>query len=193
MSSPAEHEDSDDLPQRGEGEPDFLAEIYDAYGVRLYRAAARLLGVADAEDVVQELFVALARSRDRLPTVEHLPAYLFVSLRRLVACALEQRRRAPRQCDGREEIAATQPKDVAAPDWREHLTLALQALPLEQREVVILKIDGELTFAEIAQVLDIRPNTAASRYRYALDKLRARLSDEAPRPVETQPKSVTRE
>ena len=49
------------------------------------------------------------------------------------------------------------------------------ALPPEQREVVLLKIDGELTFVQIGQVLGVSMNTAASRYRYALEKLRTTL------------------
>ena len=59
----------------------------------------------------------------------------------------------------------------------------------EQRELIALKIDGELTFAEIAACLGISPNTAASRYRYALEKLRARFEEEyhAPRPASSQP------
>ena len=58
-------------------------------------------------------------------------------------------------------------------------------LPIEQREVLSLKIDGGLTFAEIAAVLGIRPNTAASRYRYALEKLRTLLDvhRDEPRPA----------
>ncbi|HEY0256091.1 MAG TPA: sigma-70 family RNA polymerase sigma factor, partial [Candidatus Methylacidiphilales bacterium] len=48
-------------------------------------------------------------------------------------------------------------------------------LPAEQKAVVVLKIWEEMTFAEIAEVLEISANTAASRYRYALDKLRDEL------------------
>jgi RNA polymerase sigma-70 factor (ECF subfamily) len=50
-------------------------------------------------------------------------------------------------------------------------------LPAQQREVIALKIDGELTFAEIGQVMGTNANTAASRYRYALEKLRATLTE----------------
>jgi DNA-directed RNA polymerase specialized sigma24 family protein len=46
---------------------------------------------------------------------------------------------------------------------------------LKQREIIALKIDGELTFAQIGEVLGISPNTAASRYRLALEKLRTAL------------------
>ena len=47
--------------------------------------------------------------------------------------------------------------------------------PTEQREVIVLKVDAGLTFAELAAVLGISANTAASRYRYALEKLRTAL------------------
>jgi RNA polymerase sigma-70 factor (ECF subfamily) len=52
------------------------------------------------------------------------------------------------------------------------LAAAVERLPNEQREVVILKIWNELTFAEIGNVLEISQNTAASRYRYALGALK---------------------
>ena len=55
------------------------------------------------------------------------------------------------------------------------LVAALDRLPREQREVLVMKIWDELTFAEIAQVLKISQNTAASRYRYALAALRKNL------------------
>jgi len=73
-------------------------------------------------------------------------------------------------------------QDAAPPEWfapeiedRERARLvqdALDRLPVEQREVVTLKIWGGLTFAEIAEALEIPANTAASRYRYALEELR---------------------
>lgn len=56
-------------------------------------------------------------------------------------------------------------------DSRE-LEVALKKLPPEQREVVVMKIWGELKFEEIAKELNISQNTAASRYRYALEGLR---------------------
>ena len=69
--------------------------------------------------------------------------------------------------------------DEANP-WAEAVAIrdALGSLPPEQREVVILKVWHGLTFAEIGAALDIPDNTAASRYRYALQKLRRELGDE---------------
>jgi RNA polymerase sigma-70 factor (ECF subfamily) len=53
---------------------------------------------------------------------------------------------------------------------------ALQRLPRDQREVLVLKIWGELTFEQIGMTLELSPNTAASRYRYALAALRTELT-----------------
>ncbi len=61
---------------------------------------------------------------------------------------------------------------AAGEDEQRLLEAAIGALPIEQREVLTLKIWGELTFAEIGEALSIPANTAASRYRYALSALR---------------------
>jgi RNA polymerase sigma-70 factor (ECF subfamily) len=159
-----------------DGEPAAFAEVYENFGDRLYRAAARLLGRGDeAEEVVQELFVSLVRSRAPLRGVGNLSAYLFVSLRRLIGRSVERRRRAPQPHAEQLDQIADSPRTEISSELREDLNAALAALPAEQREVVVMKIDAELTFAEIGEVLQISPNTAASRYRYALEKLRQRL------------------
>jgi RNA polymerase sigma-70 factor (ECF subfamily) len=135
-------------------------------------------GRADAEDVVQEAFLRFWRSRQRAvdPT-----AYLFTCIRR---CALERLRGEGRR-SRREEAAARRERadpallvgPVEQDERRLAVEVALAQLPAEQREVVVLKIWGELTFPQIATALDIPVNTAASRYRYALARLRARLSE----------------
>jgi RNA polymerase sigma-70 factor (ECF subfamily) len=56
------------------------------------------------------------------------------------------------------------------------LETALASLPVEQREVVVLKVYEGLSFKEIAELTDISINTIASRYRYAIEKLRGVLS-----------------
>ena len=61
---------------------------------------------------------------------------------------------------------------------RNAISAALGELPDEQREVVVMKIWGRLSFPQIAEALEISPNTAASRYRYALAKLREQLAGE---------------
>ena len=159
------------------GRAEGFAALYDRFGSRLYRAAWGMLGHADdAEDAVQEVFMALVRSRHKLGDVRDLTAYLFAVLRRAAARVAARRVREPVASDeaAREAAASPEPREASSPHSR-RLERALEALPPEQREVIAMKIDGELTFAQIAEVLGVSINTAASRYRYALDKLRVRL------------------
>jgi RNA polymerase sigma-70 factor, ECF subfamily len=156
------------------GEERAFADLYDRYGVRLYRTARRLLDRPDeAEDAVQDVFAALVRSRSELVHVRDLTAYLFAALRRQVGRRSQLQRRLPQTLVV--DCPASQPSEDPR---REALSEALRLLPEEQRTVIGLKIEGELTFAEIGRVLAISPNTAASRYRYALERLRERLRNE---------------
>ena len=161
------------------GDPQAFAALYDRLAARLLGAARTMTAAsADAEDVVQDLFVELARSRAHLATVADLEAYVFTMLRNAV------RRRSRRVAIGRRAVLAIAESRCAAggllsaaadlPD--DQLAAAVAALPEAQREVVALKINAGLTFAEIAAVTGTSLNTAASRYRYALEKLRTALT-----------------
>src|SRR5438874_11723772 len=81
-------DDSDDLwrARLAAGEADAFGRLYDRFAPALFRTAYGLLGsAADAEDVVHDVFVAVARGKARLPQVADLRAYLFASLRRAIA------------------------------------------------------------------------------------------------------------
>jgi RNA polymerase sigma-70 factor, ECF subfamily len=152
------------------------AALYDRFGVRLYRTAVGIVRSSqDAEDAVQEVFLAVLKSRQRLRDVRDLTAYLFAALHRAAGRIAARRARGPILSETAGAVAVSaDPLDQT--NWcGERLQRALLALPAEQREVVLLKIDGELTFAQIGQVLGVSMNTAASRYRYALEKLRTNL------------------
>ena len=155
-------------------------QLYDRFAVRLYRAAlAMLRRPEDAEDVVQEVFMAVVRSREKMSQVRDLPAYLFTALRHVAGRVAARRARQPVNTDPTIAETLTDKQPSAGSDPRgERLQRALGSLPPEQREVIALKIDGELTFSQIADVLDINANTAASRYRYAIEKLRCTLKGE---------------
>jgi RNA polymerase sigma-70 factor, ECF subfamily len=163
------------------GDERAFADLYDQYGTRLYRTAYSLLGRReDAEDAVQEILISLVRSRKTLAGVNDLTAYLFSALRHAAARCAERRKREPTTSNNVEDISAItahEPTGQDIADKSEKLEKALRKLPEEQREVVLLKIDGQLTFAQIAAVLKISINTAASRYRYALEKLREMLQE----------------
>lgn len=137
---------------------------------------------ADAEDVVQEVFA----HRWRLAAQANDPAaYLYISVKH---CAMDQRRSESRRLQ--REAAAAQMKiessqgescfESSASQHEETAMIEthLNMLPADQREVLVLKIWGELTFAQIAQVMDASANTIASRYRYALQALRQLMPQE---------------
>ncbi len=166
-----------DVDSLAAGDPAAYAALYARLARRLLRVAtAMLTDAGEAEDAVHDLFVALARGRERLRYVEDIDAYVFASLRHAIAARIE-RRQLERQHWERLASMAMSASDSPQPTDEGELSAALAALPPEQREIVVMKIDGGLTFAQIAQVLRIRPNTAASRYRYALEKLRKFLEE----------------
>jgi RNA polymerase sigma-70 factor (ECF subfamily) len=175
MAGPAADSLIDGLAQ---GREEAFAALYDRFGAALFRTALLLLGSRpEAEDAVQDVFVSLVRARPALAGVTNLRAYLFAALRHAAArrAALRKRERSVALTDV-PEPAATGPHQADA-ERSLRLEQALQTLPPEQRELIALKFDSGLTFAEIATLLGISPNTAASRYRYALDKLRAALKE----------------
>ncbi len=134
----------------------------------LRMARAILRSPADAQDAVQDAFVELARHRLRLANAIDLDAYAFATLRHVIF------RRQKQQRSEQERIRSLRPAETeeSAPSMRDDLDAALMRLPREQREVIALKVDADLTLAQIAEILSISPNTAASRYRYAMEKLR---------------------
>src|SRR6478735_3357338 len=150
-----------------------------AHGPRLLLCARQWTrSLADAEDVLQEAFVRFWRHQRELPGDPQ--ALLLVSIRR---AALDLARRNDRR-QAREERAdgGQENRDAVfgrlpgeGDERRQEIEAALARLPAEQREVLSLKIWQELTFEQIGELLAISPNTAASRYRYALIALRAQL------------------
>lgn len=152
-------------------------QAYDRYGSALFRTAVRMLrSQQDAEDAVQEVFAAMARSRERLGQVVNLRAYLFTALRH--AAERIHRRQQRHAATGLEDAPLSMDCPLEDGERTEALWKLVRSLPMEQRNVLSLKIQGGLTFREIGDVCGISPNTAASRYRYALEKLKQMLEIE---------------
>ena len=162
-------EDRSPLRVLARGDVNALGQLYDAHAERVYHLLlARGLDPPTAEDVVQEVFLSLLDRGSAVAKIDNVAAYLLGIARNLAARHLRRRRR-----------FVSNPRCVAQVDAGEDRALgnaaareALRQLPPEQAEVVALKVWHELTFAEIGEALGISPNTAASRYRYALEKLR---------------------
>jgi len=154
------------------GQPESYGALYDRLARSLLRVARVMLrDSSEAEDAVQDVFVELVRYRDRLTHVQDLDAYVFTILRYGVLRRLRRQQKERRRLRELTRIETHKQEFCSA----DELDRALKSLPPQQREVIALKIDGGLTFAQIAEVLDVNANTAASRYRYALKKLRQLL------------------
>ncbi len=137
-------------------------------------------GRADAEDVVQEAFLRFWRARQR---AEDPVAYLYACVR---GCALEWLRGSRRRARREETVARPEGGMLFAcpleqDERRAAVEEALRGLPEAQREVLVLKIWGGLSFPQVAGALGVPANTAASRYRYALTRLREQLAEEPTR------------
>jgi len=153
-----------------------LERLYDSHGQALF---AYLLNITrneqDTRDTFQEVFVKLAKNPNALKDAQDERAFL-IRLSRNTAIDLMRRRSARDRNEerfGAEQLsifAGTNIPDEEA--FRVQLTQALGELPTAQREVVHLKLWEGLTFEQIAVLLEIPANTAASRYRYGIDKLR---------------------
>jgi len=127
---------------------------------------------ADAHDLVQD---AVVESWRRQPDGSPPPAGLVFAVirRRAIDLARRDDRRLNRETAAHEDGSqAWFEPEVENRERSRLLQQALNGLPEVQRDVVTLKVWGGLTFAEIATVLEIPANTAASRYRYALEELR---------------------
>jgi RNA polymerase sigma-70 factor, ECF subfamily len=155
-----------------------LERLYDAHASGLFHYLVTFTKTeADARDLLQDLFIKLARL-DELSALQNEKAFIFRLAHNIAVDWLRRRKvrwdseeRLIRELDGRTQVAQDPDTGVLA----RHFATAMQSLPDEQRTVVQLKLWDGLTFEEIAQAQNIPLNTAASRYRYALDKLRALL------------------
>ena len=156
-----------------------LQRLYDEHAKALF---AFLLNFTrdeqDTHDLLQEIFTRLVQRPALLRSARDVRAFL-IRLAHNAAIDLMRRRGARQKYH--EQFAGEEPSVFASvpnPDeaaFRDSLSRALAELPADQRAVVHLKLWENLTFEQIAEVLEIPQNTAASRYRYGLDKLRERL------------------
>jgi len=158
-----------------------LRRIYDKYKVELLRLAVVLLGdTTSGEDVVHDVFVGFAQAADRIKLTGSLKSYLVTSV---INRARNYRRDGARHCETPlEEIDLRSSSERGPLQWAildEQLTLlsrALQGLPYEQREVISLRMEMDMTFRRIATLQTASLNTVKGRYRYGIEKLRSVLN-----------------
>ena len=144
----------------------------------------------EAEDSLQEVFVVIATKRAYVAAARNFKAYLFRLARNV---ALNRIKREGRQREKLHRAADWLEVETSGPDWLEveasesggedrsgMLTAALARLPEKQRTVVVLKFFRDKTLSEIGAMLRISGNTAASRLRYGMDKLKNLLQEDSP-------------
>lgn len=165
------------------GNRDALRMIYEKYRDYLLRIAAGLLKEkSKAEDVVHDVFAAFVTASTNFTLTGSLRGYL-------ATCVANKARNINRTTSRQRTVSLNETKpavsNMTRPDeWIiyneqfQQLCNAMVQLPYEQREAVVLHIQGSMKFKEIAKLQETSVKTALSRYRYGLDKLRSILNSE---------------
>jgi len=165
------------------GSRDALCRIHEKYRDDLVRIAAGLLNdISTAEDVVQEVFLMLVHSSGNLEIRKNLKGYL-------TTCVVNKIRNLSRTKNSRKPVSLDD-VEPAISNWKtaeqcivcdeefQLLYKAMAKLPDEQKEAVILHIQGKMKFKDIAKLQGAPIKTTLSRYNYGLNKLRSMLNSE---------------
>jgi RNA polymerase sigma-70 factor (ECF subfamily) len=165
------------------GDSGALCRIYEKYRACLLKVAAALLNDRSAvEDVLHDVFVDFAQTTGQFRLQGSLKGYLSIcvanrardrnrSMQRRSSAGLEEAVSHPAGSDGPEHTAMTRELVMK-------MGAAMALLPHEEQEIIILHLQSKLPFREIAELKEISINTAMSRYRYGLEKIRSALDGE---------------
>ena len=168
------------------GDTAALCRIYEKYRDGLLKVAAALLNdKSGVEDVLHDVFVDFAQSTGQFQLRGSLKGYLAICVANR---ARDRNRRTQYRAGAGLGEAATHQVGTAGPEHaaaQQELVAtvgeAMTELPDEQRETIVLHLQSRLRFREIARLQGVSVNTAQSRYRYGLNKLRASLNGELER------------
>jgi RNA polymerase sigma-70 factor (ECF subfamily) len=166
------------------GDGDAFAPLYARHRGRLYRFLLRQLHEpALADELFQDVWQRVIAARRGWSPDASFATWLYrIAHNRLADHWRAQQYRPPAPVDGDERAARIPDPDdpertLSAFEQRRRLQVALDALPVEQREVLLLRLEQELTLEEIGTITGVGRETVKSRLRYAMDKLRARLAE----------------
>ena len=151
----------------------YLEMLYDQHGPAILRYLHRLVGPKMSEDVFQDAFVQAVTHVERLDDVVSPKAWLFKVAKNMASNQL--RKKKVKADIAWSSLAQSPPQE----DGRlEPMRMAIQVLPSKLRETVLLRWYDELSYEEIAQVLQIPVGTVRSRLHHALQKLRYQMDRE---------------
>ena len=154
-----------------------MGGLFDLTSQRLVRYAATLTrNQHDAEDAVQAALAKVATEPKLLSRADRPWSYLLRMVRNEALLAARKRRRFWLLADLSDLLTRCPVDQLEQEETHRAVWSSLRRLPTVQAEVVVLKIWEEMTFAQIAEVLEVSPDTAASRYRYAMKKLSRALA-----------------
>ena len=166
------------------GDVPAFEQLYSRHRGRLYRFLLRQLrDQALAEELFQDVWQRVIAAHAGWKPDAAFATWLYrIAHNRLADHWRALQYRPPAPADGDERAARipdpdTPERTLSEFEQRRRLQLALDELPDEQREVLLLRLEQELTLEEIGAITGVGRETVKSRLRYAMDKLRARLSD----------------
>ncbi|MHC4559352.1 MAG: RNA polymerase sigma factor [Planctomycetota bacterium] len=163
------------------GSPDALGRIYQKYKADLLVLAIALLNdKSAAEDVLHDVFLSFVQSLEKFRLIGTLKGYLMTCVANRARNTNKAKHRQGVELDEVEhvDLCIDEPShSIICNEQLQRLSNAMARLPYDQREVVLLHHQAEMTFKTIAESLGISVNTAKSRYRYGFDKLRLILDE----------------
>jgi len=167
------------------GDATALSAVYEMYRTDLLRLAASMLSdTAAAEDIVQDVFVKFAGSARTFRLTGSLKGYLATCVANAARNQIKSASR--RRAAGLDDTVDLVSSDEGPEGWMiaseafAQVRSAMEQVPSEQREVITLRLYGDMRFKEIAKWQETSIKTVQSRYRYGLDKLRSVLKDRKP-------------
>lgn len=165
------------------GSRDAFRLIYEKYAADLLTLAANLLSDGSAaEDVVQDVFISFVKAVEQFRLRGSLKGYLATCVANRSRDYIRKKRRqqtvAVSEAGQMTSDAKSPVQLVIRTEELQKLKRAMTELPYQQREVVVLRLHGDLRFRQIAKLQDVSVKTVQSRYRYGLDKLRSMLDGE---------------
>ena len=164
-----------------QGSTEALSCIYQKYLDDLLTLAAGLLNdPSEAEDIVQDVFVSFVKSAGNFKLRGSLKAYLATSVINRVRDRIRKRRVRSGDQDNHKANADFNGPDQALiySEQRQRVVRALDELPYNQREAIVLRLQGELRFREIAKIQNVSVHTAMARYKTGLNRLQLSLNGE---------------
>jgi len=148
-----------------------LEAAYDRYGGKLFQYALMVLANREgAEDAVQQVFGQMTAMGKRVLEIEAMERYLRRAVRNECYKVLKKGQKAEPMSDG--ALLVIEDTREGEAEEQAQIEEILRQLPAEQREVVHLKLYEGRSFREMGEMTGVSMNTAASRYRYAMEKLR---------------------